>query len=33
MMAVPASFVSVLNGIIVKFLYVLKAIEEQKKEG
>ncbi len=33
MMAVPASFVRVLNGVIVKFLNVLKAIEEQKKEG
>ncbi len=33
MMAVPTSFVRVLNGVIVKFLNVLKAIEEQKKEG
>ena len=33
MKAVPASLVRVLNGVIVKFLSVLKAIEEQKKEG
>jgi len=33
MLAVPTSFARVLNGVIVKFLYVLKAIEEQKKEG
>ncbi len=33
MLAVPTSFVRVLNGVIVKFLNVLKAIEEQKKEG
>jgi len=33
MMAVPASLVRVLNGIIIKLLNVLKAIEEQKKEG
>ncbi len=33
MMAVPTSFVRVLNGVIVKFLNILKAIEEQKKEG
>ncbi len=33
MMAVPTSLVRVLNGVIVKFLNILKAIEEQKKEG
>ncbi|MFO7737419.1 MAG: 50S ribosomal protein L10 [Desulfatiglandaceae bacterium] len=30
MQGVPASFVRVLNGLIVKLLYVLKAIEEEK---
>ncbi len=30
MQAVPGSFVRVLNAIILKFLYVLKAIEQQK---
>ncbi len=33
MQAVPASFVRVLSGVMIKFLNVLKAIEEQKKEG
>ena len=33
MLAVPTSFVRVLNGVVIKFLNVLKAIEEQKKEG
>jgi large subunit ribosomal protein L10 len=32
MQAVPASFVRVLNGIPLKFLYALKAIEAQKAE-
>jgi len=30
MQAVPSSFVRVLNGLLVKFMNVLKAIEEQK---
>jgi large subunit ribosomal protein L10 len=30
MQAVPASFVRVLNGVIAKLLYVLKAIEQEK---
>lgn len=33
MQAVPASMVRVLNGIILKMLYTLKAIEAQKTEG
>lgn len=33
MQAVPASMVRVLNGIILKMLYTLKAIEAQKAEG
>jgi large subunit ribosomal protein L10 len=33
MQAVPSSFVRVLNGVLVKFLNVLKAIESQKSEG
>jgi len=33
MQAVPSSFVRVLNGVIVKFMNVLKAIESQKNEG
>ncbi len=32
MQAVPAGFVRVLNGIILQFLYVLKAIEQKKSE-
>jgi large subunit ribosomal protein L10 len=32
MQAVPASFVRVLNGITLKLLYALKAIEQQKVE-
>ena len=30
MQAVPASFVRVLNGVTVKFINVLRAIEQQK---
>lgn len=33
MQAVPASFVRVLSGVMVNFLYALKAIENQKAEG
>ena len=33
MQAVPSSFVRVLNGVLVKFMNVLKAIETQKSEG
>ena len=33
MQAVPSSFVRVLNGVLVKFMNVLKAIERQKTEG
>lgn len=33
MQAVPASFVRVLNGVAVKFLYALKAIEQKKAES
>jgi large subunit ribosomal protein L10 len=32
MQAVPSSFVRVLNGVIVKFMNVLKAVEDQKNE-
>lgn len=31
MLAVPTSFVRVLNGVVVKFLNVLKAIEDKKR--
>ncbi len=33
MQAVPASFVRVLNGVVVKLLNVLTAIEQQKAKG
>ena len=33
MQAVPSSFVRVLNGVLVKFMNVLKAIETQKSDG
>ena len=33
MQAVPSSFVRVLNGLLVKFMNVLKAIEDQKSAG
>lgn len=33
MQAVPASFVRVLNGVLVKFMNVLKAVEDQKSAG
>jgi large subunit ribosomal protein L10 len=33
MQAVPTSFVRVLNGVLVKFMNVLKAVEDQKSAG